>query len=110
MSEVKQTQDLPATYNRDEALRKVETERQLIDVQTKLQHLLDINESQTKLMEEFNKRTTRIEDVLFGKDYLNGMVQQVAILTRWRLFFLCTLSAIASSGLTIVTTYVVKHL
>lgn len=108
--ETLQTQALPATYNRDERLRKIEADRQLVEMEKQLTHLIDLNETQTKLLEDYNTRLSRIEITLYGKDFLNGLVQQVAVLTRMKLFILCTLSAIASSGLTLVTTYIIKHI
>jgi hypothetical protein len=107
---IQQTEQLPPEYNAQERERKIEQEHQLVDMEKKLVHLIDLNEQQTKLMESYSVRTGRIEDVLFGKDYLNGMVQQVAALTRFKLWMLCTASALSSSVLTILVAYVVKRI
>ena len=107
---VTQTQELPASYNKDEMVRKVETERQLIELRDKLIHLIDLNDQQTKLLEGFNVRTVRLENAMFGVDFLNGVVQKVDTLTRMKTWILCTASAIASSGLTVFVAYLIKHI
>jgi hypothetical protein len=105
-----QTQELPSSYNKDEIVRKIEVERQLIELRDKLIHLIDLNDQQTKLLEGFNARTTRLENAMFGVDFLNGVVQKVDTLTKMKTWILCTASALASSGLTVFVAYLVKHI
>jgi hypothetical protein len=105
-----QTQELPSSYNKDEIVRKIEVERQLIELRDKLIHLIDLNDQQTKLLEGFNARTTRLENAMFGVDFLNGVVQKVDTLTKMKTWILCTASALASAALTILVSYVVKHI
>jgi hypothetical protein len=104
-----QTQQLPATYNFDEAARKIEQEKQLLDLAKHVDHLIALMEGDRDTV-GFTGRLVRLETTLYGKDYINGIVQRVDELSKMKVWILCTLSALGSSGLTIAIAYLVKHI
>ena len=104
-----QTQQLPASYNSDEVARKIEQERQLIDLVKHVDHLIALMEGDKDTI-GFTGRLARLEITLYGRDYVNGIVQQVDSLTKMKTWILCTLSALGSSGLTISIAYIIKHI
>ena len=107
---IEQDQQLPPSFNREEKARKLEQERQMLELDRKVNHLIDIADQHTKLFESMVIRTGRLETTLFGIDFTNGIVQKVDTLTRLKTWMLCTASALASAALTILVSYAVKHI
>ena len=107
---MEQTQQLPSTYNKDEVARKIEQERQIVEVDKKLVHIIDMMEDSIKDRLSLHVRVDRNEITLYGKDYVNGLVQRVDSLSTMKTYILCTLSALGSSGLTITVAYLIKHI
>ena len=104
-----QSQPLPRTYNEDEVARKIEQERQIVEVDKKLVHITDLLVDSIKDRAAMHIRLERTEVTLYGKDYLDGVVQKVNDLSQMKTHILVTLSALASSGLTLAITYFAKH-